>query len=48
MPTPLYRSLVRTEPHADVENKHMDTKRGAVGGINWEIDIDIYTLLSIK
>ena len=32
----------------DVENKHMDTKKGAVGEINWEIDIDIYTLLCIK
>ena len=44
----LYRSLVRIVPHADVENKHMDTKRGAVGEINWEIDIDVYTLLCIK
>ena len=31
----------------DIENKHMDTKRGR-GGMNWEIEIDIYTLLCIK
>ena len=36
----------------DVENKHMDTKgerRGAgVGGMNWEIGIDIDTIPYIK
>ena len=32
---------------ADVENKLMVT-RGSGGGINWEIGIDIYTLLYIK
>ena len=33
----------------DVENKLMVTKGGKVGGrINWEIGIDIYTLLYIK
>ena len=26
----------------------MDTKRGKEGGMNWEIGIDIYTLLCIK
>ena len=31
----------------DVENKRMDTKgeNGGGGGMNWEIGIDIYTLL---
>ena len=35
----------------DVENKHMDTKGGKGGdggGMNWEIGIDIYTLICIK
>ena len=37
----------------DVENKRMDTKGekqggGGGGGINWEIGIDIYTLICIK
>ena len=37
-----------------VENKHMDTKAGkwrgvgGGGGMNWEIGIDIYTLICIK
>ena len=31
----------------DVENKGKDTKGGA-DGMNWEIGIDIYTLLCIK
>ena len=29
----------------DVENKHKNTKGGKWGGMNWEIGIDIYTLL---
>ena len=29
----------------DVDNKHMDTKGGRRGGMNWEIGIDINTLL---
>ena len=29
----------------DVENKPMDTKKEEEGGINWEIGVDIYTLL---
>ena len=32
----------------DIENKCMDTKEGSGGKINWEIGIDIYTLLCIK
>ena len=37
----------------DVENKHMDTKRGkwqggGDDGMNWEIGIDMYTLICIK
>ena len=32
----------------DVENKHMDTKEGKEGGINWKVGIDMYTLLCIK
>ena len=32
----------------DIENKHMDTKERKRGGMNWEIGIDIYTLLYIK
>ena len=40
--------------YTDVENKHMDTKGGkrrvgsVWGGMNWEIGIDMYTLLCIK
>ena len=30
----------------DVENKSMVTKRGS-GRVNWEIGIDIYTLLTL-
>ena len=29
----------------DEENKHMDTKQEREGGMNWEIGIDIHTLL---
>ena len=32
----------------DIENKHMDIKRGWRGGMNWEIGTDTYTLLCIK
>ena len=32
----------------DVEDKLMDTKGERGGGMNWEIGIDIYTLLCIK
>ena len=37
---------------ADVKNKHMGTKGGEQGGggggMNWEIGIDIHTLICIK
>ena len=29
----------------DIENKHMDIKGEAGGGMNWETGIDIYRLL---
>ena len=33
----------------DVEDKCMDTKGGKQGaGMNWEIGIDIYTIICIK
>ena len=32
----------------DIENGCMDTRGGRRGGMNWEIGIDIYTLLCIK
>ena len=32
----------------DVENKLIDTKEGRGDGMNWEIGIDICTLLCIK
>ena len=37
----------------DVENKRMDTKGGkwwgrGGGGMNWEIGIDMYTLICVK
>ena len=31
---------------ADIDNKQMDTKGELVGGKNWEVGIDIYTLLT--
>ena len=31
--------------YTEVENKRMDTKGEGGGGMNWEIGIDIYTLL---
>ena len=38
--------IYKAEIETDVENKSMDTKGGKrVGGMNWEIGIDIYTLL---
>ena len=30
------------------KNKLMDTKGGRRGGMNWEIEIDVYALLCIK
>ena len=32
----------------DIENKCMDTQGGRRGGTNWEIGVDITTLLCIK
>ena len=32
----------------NIENNLMVTRGGREGGINWEIGIDIYTLLYIK
>ena len=32
----------------DVENGRMDTVWGEGGGMNWEIGIDMYTLMCIK
>ena len=42
-------SLQGRNRDTDVENKCMDTKGGKLGdGMNWEIGIDIYTLICIK
>ena len=48
-----WTSLQGRNKDTDVENKHMDTKGGKQGGeggggMNWEIGIDIYTLICIK
>ena len=43
--------VCKAETETDVENKCMDTKGGkrrVGGGMNWEIGIDIYTLICIK
>ena len=32
----------------ELENEFMVTRREGGGGINWEIGIDIYTLLYVK
>ena len=41
--------VCKAEIDTDVENKRMDTKGGSeVGGMNWEVGIDIYTLICIK
>ena len=32
----------------DVENGHVDTEGEGEGGMNWEIRIDMYTLMWIK
>ena len=32
----------------DLENKCMETKRGGGDGMNWEIGIDIYTILILS
>ena len=46
-----YRSihLQSRNRDTDVENKHKDIKRGeSVGGVNWEIGTDTYTLLVLS
>ena len=48
-----YTGLQCRNRDTDVQNKCMDTKRGkqgwgAGGGMNWNIWIDIYTLICIK
>ena len=40
--------IYETETDTDVENKCTDTKGGRGGGMDWEIGIDICTLLYIK
>ena len=42
--------VCKAERDTDVENKHMDTKGGKQGGggMNWEIGIDMYTIICIK
>ena len=47
------KSAQVSERDTDVENKRMDTNEGkrgggGGGGMNWEIGIDIYTLICIK
>ena len=37
--------LLNRNRDTDIENKRMDTKSSA--GVNWEIGIDIYTLLTL-
>ena len=45
-----WTSLQGRNRDTDVENKHMDTKGGKQGGggMNWEIGIDMYTIICIK
>ena len=40
--------ICKAETETDVENRRMDTKGGRSGGMDWEIGIDVYTLLCIK
>ena len=44
--------VCKAEIETHVENKRMDTKGGKQGwgggGMNWEVGIDIYTLICIK
>ena len=44
-----YRSMYLQSRNrdTDVENKYMDTKEGRRGGMNWEIGIDLNTLLAL-
>ena len=41
-------SLCKADIETHVQNKHMDTKVGMEGVMNWEIGIDIYTLMCLK
>ena len=34
--------------NTDAENKRMDTKGGRGGGMNWEVGINIYTLMCME
>ena len=40
--------ICKVEIETHVENKYMDTKSGRKGWVNWEIGINIYTLICIK
>ena len=40
--------ICKVEIETHVENKYMDTKSGRKGRMNWEIGINIYTLICIK
>ena len=40
--------FARQEWDADIENRQADMKRGEGSEMNWEIGIDIYTLLCVK
>ena len=50
----IYFFPIKMKSYTDVENKRMDTKGGkrrgdgGGGGMNWEIGIDMYTLMCIK
>lgn len=39
--------ICKVETDTAVANKHMGTQRERVGGRDWEIGIDIYTLLIV-
>ena len=41
-----YYIILKISEILDIENKLMET--GHVGGINWEIGINIYTLICMK
>ena len=40
--------LAKQNRDTDIENKRLDTQGRKGGGMNWKIEIDIYTLLCIK
>ena len=41
-------NFLESKSNENIDNKFMITKGERVSGINWEICIDIYTLLCIK